>query len=258
NLGTHTPGGVPLQVPEGIKNDADLFAYLKAWRPTYALGTYRTYSNIGIGVLGMIAAKSMDGDFTSLMQQRLFPAFGMQSTFIEVPAARAADYAQGYTQQGAPIRVSPGMLAAPAYGVKTTAFDALRFLEANMNLATLDARWQRAVTKTHTGYYRAGSMTQDLIWEQYAYPVTLNALLHGNSAAVILRPTPVQPIAPLQPPSKNVWINKTGSTNGFGAYIAFIPEKQLGIVLLANKNFPIDERVRAAYRILSELASTQR
>jgi beta-lactamase class C len=258
NLGTHTPGGVPLQVPEGIKNDADLFAYLKAWRPTYAPGTYRTYSNIGIGVLGMIAAKTMDGDFTSLMQQRLFPALGMQSTFIEVPAARAADYAQGYTQQGAPIRVSPGMLAAPAYGVKTTAFDALRFLEANMNLATLDARWQRAVTKTHTGYYRAGSMTQDLIWEQYAYPVTLNALLHGNSAAVILHPTPVQPIAPLQAPSKNVWINKTGSTNGFGAYIAFIPEKQLGIVLLANKNFPIDERVRAAYRILSELASTQR
>jgi beta-lactamase class C len=98
-------------------------------------------------------------------------------------------------------------------------------------------------------------MTQDLIWEQYAYPVTLDALLQGNSATVILNPTPVQPIVPPQAPIENVWINKTGSTSGFGAYVAFVPQQRLGIVLLANKNFPIDERVRAAYRILSTFAS---
>nr|WP_240324501.1 class C beta-lactamase [Trinickia diaoshuihuensis] len=255
NLGTHTPGGVPLQVPDDIENDDGLIRYLQAWRPTYAAGTYRTYSNVGIGVLGMIAAKSLDGDFASLMQQRLFPALGMNSTFIDVPAAREADYAQGYNKRGAPVRMSPGMLSAPAYGVKATVLDVLRFLEANMNLAKLDGKWQRAVTQTHTGYYRVGPMTQDLIWEQYAYPVTLDALLQGNSAAVILNPTPVQPIEPPQVPIKNVWINKTGSTSGFGAYVAFVPQQRLGIVLLANKNFPIDERVRAAYRILSTFAS---
>lgn len=255
DLGTHTPGGVPLQVPEAIKSDDDLTAYLKAWRPTYAAGTYRTYSNLGIGLLGAIAAKSMNDDFTSLMQQRLFPALGMASTYIDVPAARQADYAQGYTKQGAPIRLGRGMLWAQAYGVKTTAGDMLRFIEANMHLAAVDDTWQRAVTQTHTGYYRAGPMTQDLIWEQYASPVALDALLQGNSAAVILNPTPVSRIVPPQAPSKDVWINKTGSTNGFGAYVAFVPRQQLGIVLLANKNFPIDERVRAAYRILSAIAS---
>ena len=256
NLGTHTPGGIPLQVPDSVKNDDDLTAYLKAWRPTYAAGTYRTYSNIGIGVLGMIAAKSMNGDFTTLMQQRLFPALGMESTFIDVPAVHEADYAQGYTKQGTPIRLGTGMLWAQAYGVKTTAADMLRFLEANMNLVSLDDKWQRAVTQTHTGSYRVGPMTQDLIWEQYAYPATLDALLQGNSAAVILNPTPVSRISPPQAPTKDVWIDKTGSTNGFGAYVAFIPQQRLGIVLLANKNFPIDERVRAAYRILSAFASS--
>lgn len=256
NLGTHTPGGIPLQVPDAIKSGEDLTAYLKAWRPSYAPGTYRTYSNLGIGVLGLAAAKSMNGDFTSLMQQRVFPALGMTSTYIDVPAARQSDYAQGYTKQGTPVRLGQGMLWAQAYGIKTTAADMLRFVEANMNLASLDDKWQRAVTRTHTGYYRAGPMTQDLIWEQYAYPVVLNSLLQGNSAAVILNPTPVSRISPPQAPSKSVWIDKTGSTNGFGAYVAFVPQQQSGIVLLANKNFPIDERVRVAYQILSAFASS--
>jgi len=256
NLGTHTPGGVPLQVPDQIKNDKDLTAYLKAWRPTCEPGTCRTYSNLGIGVLGEITAKSMGGSFESLMQQRLFPELGMSSTYINVPNARKPDYAQGYTKQGAPTRMSPGMLSSPTYGVKSTAADMLRFIQANMTQVALDDKLQQAILQTHTGYFRAGAMTQDLVWEQYAYPVTLDTLLQGNSAAVILNPTPVSRLSPPQAPRQDVWINKTGSTNGFGAYVAFIPQRKMGIVILANKNFPIDERVRAAHEILVALTTT--
>lgn len=51
-LGTHTPGGMPLQVPDSIRDDADLIRYLGAWQPAYAPGTRRTYSNVAIGMLG--------------------------------------------------------------------------------------------------------------------------------------------------------------------------------------------------------------
>jgi beta-lactamase class C len=254
NLGTHTPGGLPLQVPDNVNNNDELMQYFRHWKPAYAAGTYRTYANPGIGTLGLITAKSMDQDFDTLMTQRLFPALGLKSSYMTVPAAKMKDYAEGYTKDGAPIRVKPGVLSSEAYGVKSTAADMLRFLQANMNLVQLDPKLQRAITDTHTGYFQAGPMTQDLIWEQYPYPVALDKLLEGNAPAMILNATPVTEIRPPQPPRNDVWINKTGATNGFGAYVAFIPQRRLGIVMLANKNVPNDARVKAAYRILESLA----
>jgi len=258
NLGTHTPGGLPLQVPDDIQNEDQLMQYFKTWRPTYAPGTYRTYSNPGIGTLGLITAKSMGQDFTALVEQRLFPALGMTSSFIDVPAAAMADYAQGYTKEGTPVRMSTGVLSSEAYGIKSTAADMIRFVEENMNVVKLNGELQRAIMDTHTGYFNAGVMTQDLIWEQYPYPVALKTLLEGNSPEMIFDATPVSEIKPFQMPQENVWINKTGSTNGFGAYVAFVPAKRLGIVILANRNFPIEERVTIAYKILTSLADSRR
>jgi beta-lactamase class C len=252
-LGTHTAGGFPLQVPERIRDHDQLMQYFKAWQPAHAAGTYRTYANPSIGMLGVITAKSMGADFTTLMEQRLFPALGMNHTFINVPANQMNHYAQGYTKDNQPIRVAPGMLSAEAYGVKSSATDLLRFVQANMALVPVDATLRQAIADTHTGYFQAGPMTQDLIWEQYPYPATLPALLEGNSAKMVFEGMPVVALNPPQKPRQDVWINKTGATNGFGAYVAFVPEKKLGIVMLANKNLPNDARVAATYRIFAAL-----
>jgi beta-lactamase class C len=254
NLGTHTPGGLPLQVPDNIGNNDELMRYFKDWQPAYAPGTYRTYANPGIGTLGLITAKSMGQPFATLMEQRLFPVLGMKSSYIDVPEAKMVDYAQGYTKENAPIRMATGVLSSEAYGIRTTAPDMIRFVQANMNSIPLDKKFQRAIANTHTGYFKAGPMTQDLIWEQYRYPVALQTLLEGNSPAMIFNATPVTEINPPEDPHEDVWIDKTGTTNGFGAYVAFVPAKRLGIVILANKNYPIDARVTAAYKILTALA----
>jgi beta-lactamase class C len=254
DLGTYTSGGLPLQVPDDIKNEDQLMQYLKNWKPTYAPGTYRIYSNPSIGLLGVIVAKTMKEDFSALMERKLFPALGLRNSYINVPTGQMDRYAQGYTDADAPIRMAPGVLWEQAYGVRTTAGDMLRFVAANMKLLQPDDKWQRAITDTHIGYYRIGAMTQDLIWEQYSYPVASKDLLWGNSTKVSYDANPAVKIDPPSPPRDDVLINKTGSTNGFGAYVAFVPTKKIGIVLLANKPYSIQARVTLAQEILKRLA----
>ena len=58
---------------------------------------------------------------------------------------------------------------------------------------------------------------------------------------------------PALPPQENMPANKAGSTNGFGAHAAFVPGRRTGIVMQANKNYPIAARVTAAHRILTAL-----
>ncbi|MDH4873957.1 class C beta-lactamase [Pseudomonas sp. BN515] len=258
NLATHTAGGFSLQLPDGVRTRHQLMDYYRAWQPQYAPGTYRTYANPSIGLLGVVAASSLDKPYVAAMESVLLPKLGMGNTFIEVPADAMPRYAQGYNKHDAPVRVNPAMLANEAYGVKTSSKDLLHFVEAHLGQVPLEAGLQRSIDATRTGYYKVGAMTQDLIWEQYSYPVALETLVKGNGSQMVLESHAVTAIEPPLPPQKAVWVNKTGATDGFGAYVAFVPEKQLGIVLLANKNYPNEERVKLAYRILGELEAGQK
>ncbi|MGL5390997.1 MAG: serine hydrolase, partial [Shewanella sp.] len=166
-----------------------------------------------------------------------------------------------------PVRVNPGVLADEAYGVKTSATDLLQFIEANMQLHSLPAPLQQALDETHVGYFDVGVMTQAMIWEQYPYPIALAKLLAGHTEQMVFQSSPVTALvnpannAPLTTNLKvnpransavaEQWINKTGSTGGFAAYVAYIPTKKLGIVILSNKNYPVPPRVTMGYQILT-------
>ncbi|MFJ2994448.1 PNC family class C beta-lactamase [Pandoraea sp. NPDC087047] len=252
NLATHTTGGMPLQVPDNIRNTDEILQYFKTWKPAKPTGTVRTYSNASIGALGWLTARAMHGDFPSLVTDHVFKPLDMTHTFFRVPENQQANYAWGY-KNGKPVRVNPGVFEPEAYGVKTTASDLLQFVRANLGQSVTDQRLRHAIETTHTGYFFDAPMTQDLIWEQYPYPVGIDALLQGNSSRMALEPTSVHELVPPMAPTPDAWVNKTGSTNGFGAYVAFVPSKQMGIVMLANKNYAMDERIRAAHRILTTL-----
>ncbi|MDZ4336398.1 MAG: class C beta-lactamase [Pseudomonas sp.] len=253
DLGTYTAGGLPLQFPDSVTDPASMLTYYRQWQPEYAAGSHRRYSNPSIGLLGMLAAKSMGQPFPTLMEGTLFPALGMSHSYIQVPAAQMPRYAYGYSKDNQPLRVTPGMLDAEAYGVKTNAKDMLRFVQANLSPAGLNPDLQRAIAMTHSGYYRVGDMTQGLGWERYPYPISLERLQAGNSPAMALESQPAKRLAPPETEPGDSLFNKTGSTGGFGAYAVFVPSQNLGLVMLANKNYPNAARIKAAHAILSAL-----
>ena len=252
DLATYTPGGLPLQFPDAVSSERQMLDYYRNWQAVYAPGMQRLYSNPSIGLFGHLAAASMAKPFQQLMEKDLLPQLGMQESYVQIPAEQMTRYAWGYRDDKA-VRVSPGVLDAEAYGLKSTAADMLRFIDANLHPDKLPAPLLQAVSSTHRGYYQVGDMTQALGWERYAYPISLAKLQAGNSAEMALQPQPVERFSVPKPAEGDLLLNKTGSTNGFGAYILLLPARDIGLVILANRNYPNAERVRLALQLLESL-----
>lgn len=258
-LGTYTAGGLPLQNPDGLPDDAAVQRWLRDWEPVHAPGTKRVYSNPSIGLFGRAVAAAIGRDFTEAVQDDLLPALGLRETHIRVPAAAMADYAWGYSQvkgEDKAVRVTPDVFDVEAYGIKTTAADLLRFVQVNIDPSGLPAPWRKAIEATQVGHVqvagadgRDSGMVQGLGWEQYAWPVALDRWQAGNalgrtvSDVTMLERTPAGPRV----------FNKTGSTRGFGTYVAFIPSQRIGIVMLSNRLWPNEDRVAVAHAVFTKL-----
>ncbi|MBJ3785845.1 class C beta-lactamase [Devosia sediminis] len=257
NLATYTAGGLPLQFPATVGTNADAPNFYADFETTAEPGQQRRYSNPSIGLFGFATARALDDTFSNLVQQALFGPLGLDDSFIAVPAEAMDRYAWGHDRDNNAIRVNPGVLDAEAYGVKSTSADMIRLVEAHIRPDTLDGVLRQTVEATQIGYFRVGTMVQGIGWEQYPFPLPLDDLLAGNSQTMAMEPNAASELVPPQMASGPTLFNKTGSTGGFGAYVAFVPAEEIGVVILANKNYPIPARVTAAHGILTEIAETR-
>lgn len=253
HLGTYTAGGLPLQFPDEVRDEAGIEAYFRSFAPTAAPGTQRLYSNPSIALLGRIAATALGQGYADALDQGLLPQLGLRNSFVRVSEAAAARYAWGENARGEPVRVNPGPMADEAYGVKSCAEDMIRFVQLNLDASGLPATLQQALASTQQGHFRTRALVQGLGWEQLPYPAATRRLQQGHTPAMLFEPQPVQPVT--QPPWRTAMFNKTGSTGGFGCYVAFVPGLQIGVVLLANRSYPIADRVGAGAAILAALAA---
>lgn len=251
-LATFTAGGLPLQFPDALRDDG-MLEFFRQWRPIAAPGRVRQYSNPSIGLFGFAAARALGREFIDAVQDELFPRLGLAHSYLRVPDTARPEYAWGYGKDGQAMHVHPGVLDAEAYGVKSTASDMIRFVEANLRPELLAAPLRQAIEATQVGYFRIGGMVQGLGWEQYPFPVPLDRLLAGNAPGMALQPHEAIRLAHPGRSAAPTLYNKTGSTNGFASYAAFVPARRIGLVMLANRNFAIEARVRAAHAVLDAL-----
>ncbi|HCW3842801.1 TPA: ADC family extended-spectrum class C beta-lactamase [Acinetobacter baumannii] len=250
-LATYTSGNLALQFPDEVKTDQQVLTFFKDWKPKNSIGEYRQYSNPSIGLFGKVVALSMNKPFDQVLEKTIFPALGLKHSYVNVPKTQMQNYDFGYNQENQPIRVNPGPLdALAAYDVKSTLPDMLSFIHANLNPQKYPADIQRAINETHQGRYQVNTMYQALGWEEFSYPATLQTLLDSNSEQIVMKPNKVTAIS--KEPSVKMY-HKTGSTNGFGTYVVFIPKENIGLVMLTNKRIPNEERIKAAYAVLNAI-----
>ncbi|MEM9707093.1 MAG: class C beta-lactamase, partial [Pseudomonadota bacterium] len=252
DLAAHANGGLPLQVPESIKNQADLIQWLSDWKTEGDPTSLRSYSNISIGLLGRISGAQCCASYEAALAERLLPALGLKNTFITVPSRKLSRYAFGYAQgSDAPIRVNPGMLDAEAYGVKSSVTDMVRFIDAHLGRTQVSDTIVAALVRTRQASYDTAYFAQAMIWEEYPWPVDRAQLSAGNGNDMILS---AQPITTRDGPVIGPTLfSKTGSTNGFGAYIAVVPSEDIGIVVLANRRYPNAVRAVATLTLMQGL-----
>ena len=254
HLATYSAGGLPLQIPDGINNQSALLKYYQQWQPSWTPGTKRVYSNASLGLFGVLTANAAHMDFQQAMKTRVIEPLKFTNTWFKIPKSHEKNYAWGYVNNQ-PRHVSPGMLDDESYGLKSSIEDMTRWMQINLDSKLVKSRTlQKGIETSQLGYYYSDNkIYQGLGWEMYDYPVNKELVIGNNSNDVALLPKNIQAIKPEHMDGRKLFVHKTGATNGFGAYVAFIPSEKIGIVMLANKNFPNTERVKAAFAILNTL-----
>ena len=255
DLAAHANGGLPLQVPLAIRSDADLTQWLMNWTTENDARAIRGYSNLSIGLLGKITADALGSDYETALETELLSELGLKNTYITVPDSAMPHYAFGYNRFGnAPTRSALSFLDAEAYGVKSSLTDMVRFLDAHLGVIPVAEEVSVAFSRTLQERYDTIHYAQAMIWEAYPWPVSTEELVSGNSTQMSLTPQPITPrAAPLLGP---IFYNKTGATTGFGAYVAMVPSEKIGVVVLANRNYPNPVRAEATLTLITEILST--
>ncbi|MGL4268248.1 MAG: class C beta-lactamase, partial [Plesiomonas sp.] len=216
DLATYTAGGLPLQVPDNVTDNASLLEFYQQWQPQWAPGTTRVYANSSIGLFGALAVKPSGLSFSDAMNQRVLQPLNLKHTWITIPTAEEKNYAWGYRNNN-PVHVSPGMLDAESYGVKSSITDMAAWLQANMAPQHVSSpTLMKGLEMAQARYWRIGNMYQGLGWEMLNWPVNGASMAKDSDGAIALAPHPAAAIEPPAPAVASSWVHKTGSTGGFG------------------------------------------
>lgn len=256
NLLTHT-AGLPLLGFNNVETPTQLIKYLKHWSPEIVVGTQRMYSNVGYQLAGFTIESATDEKYETLIQENILNPLGLRHTYFTVPNNELINLAQGYDEHGAPQSLSVQPQLPAAFGMLSSSADLIKFVQANMQeYQSNSPQLNQALRVTQVAYYKTPFMTQDLAWEEYSYPLSLQDLLQGHNSEL---QAPAKKLIPSSTPNENVYIDKTGTgiNNTFAAYVAFIPQHKIGIVILSNKFYPFNERPKVAYNILTQILKVQ-
>ena len=239
HLATHT-GGIPVQ-PVSLpfyaltsSNPSDPYAEfgpdrlsktLKALKPDHPFGSRFRYSNLGVGVLGhALAGANGSQSFEEALAQQVLQPLGMPDTVLKPASAKIGNLAVGHSKAG---KVASGWTFATLEacgGLRSNGKDMAIFLESAGSMR--ETILKNAFEMAQRPWRETGSTDKfvGFCWMRQKSP--------GGDATLI-------------------WHN--GGTGGYRSFLGFIPESNIGVVVLSNSAHSVDA---LALSILRELERT--
>lgn len=195
-------------------NSPSLEAHVKSISDTwlrYPVGTQYSYSNLGIDLAGYILQVAAERPFETYMQENLFGPLGMKNSSFDVEVVRQnKNRARGHNRFFEKVPLAIPMI--PAGSVYSSAEDMAKFIQFHLNKGKLKNR---------------SLLGPALIDEMYTIPYPLEGQKAGYALGI----------------SKGVfYLNKRkllsldhgGGGFGFLSVMRWIPELEIGIVILTN------------------------
>lgn len=194
-----------------------MFEFLTSYKLRRAPGDRSVYSNYGMALLGEALALRAKSDYASLLHERICAPLGMNDTRIELDAATAGRLTPGHDADGQPSPNWNLAAFAAAGGIRSTARDMVRFVQANL-------------------YLPAGATTPGT--PATGLPQVSDALRRALALSQLPRHKVVAPAGEIalawmiQPDGNTVWHN--GETGGYHSFTAFDRARGIGVVVLSN------------------------
>jgi serine-type D-Ala-D-Ala carboxypeptidase/endopeptidase len=161
------------------------------------------YSNFGAGLLGHFLGVRQGSSYAELVAQEICAPLGLDDTFLFVPEDKRGRFAEGHDRRGRPVPHWHFDALAGAGGLRSTAEDLLTFLA--LQLHPPDTPLGAAARLTHVVRAGRGRLRIGLGW--------LRTSLGEDGPDVL-------------------WHN--GGTGGFRSFAGFVPDGEVGAVVLSN------------------------
>jgi len=179
-----------------------MYDFLSGYQMTRDPGAQFEYSNLGVGLLGHALALRAHESYEQLVSERILKPLGMTHSAITFTPWMRDHLALGHDAAG---RVTPNWdlpTFAGAGAIRSTAADMLRYLDANVHPER--GALERAMAFAHQP--RAPGAVGSRIG--------LNWMVHTWAGDTI--------------------VEHGGATGGYFTFAGFVPNKKIGVVVLAN------------------------
>ncbi|HVS92979.1 MAG TPA: serine hydrolase domain-containing protein [Mucilaginibacter sp.] len=198
-------------VPQDPYKDYDkqnLFEYLKTCKLVTRPGEQYAYSNLGVGILGMILTQVSGKTFEQMVEQVICHPLGMQSTVQTVTPALQKRFAKVYNEDGQETPPWHFNVLAPCGALHSTVNNMLAYARANMTPAPTAV--SKALQLTHQVTYTQKDLKLGLGW---------HIIIINN----------VQ------------YYFHDGGTYGSSSFLVFNPQKKLAVIVLSNCGTSVNE-----------------